>query len=147
MCILKNRVSTENEFTRIVCLLNVACARYKYSRPICPFCFSSSPFGDWSNDLLTDWLMYMVASLGSWRLGVAVALRSRSPQTAAWLARSGSILFYSILFYSILFYSILFYSILFYSILLTLSWFDVTYFSIAVISMPQHFSTYTPLYM
>ena len=44
----------------------------------------------------------MLASPGPWRLGVAVALRSRSPQTAAKLARSGSIRFYSILFYSIL---------------------------------------------
>ena len=40
----------------------------------------------------------MLASPGPWRLGVAVALRSRSPQTAAELARSGSIRFYSILF-------------------------------------------------
>ena len=43
---------------------------------------------------------WMLASPGPWRLGVAVALRSRSPQTAAELARSGSIRFYSILFYS-----------------------------------------------
>ena len=39
----------------------------------------------------------MLASPGPWRLGVAVALRSRSPQTAAELARSGSIRFYSAL--------------------------------------------------
>ena len=39
---------------------------------------------------------WMLASPGPWRLGVAVALRSRSPQTAAELARSGSIRFYSI---------------------------------------------------
>ena len=39
----------------------------------------------------------MLASPGPWRLGVAVALRSRSPQTAVKLARSGSIRFYSIL--------------------------------------------------
>ena len=43
---------------------------------------------------------WMLASPGPWRLGVAVALRSRSPQTAAKLARSGSIRFYSILFYN-----------------------------------------------
>ena len=43
----------------------------------------------------------MLASPGPWRLGVAVALRSRSPQTAAELARSGSIRFYSILFYRV----------------------------------------------
>ena len=42
---------------------------------------------------------WMLAAPGPWRLGVAVALRSRSPQTAAELARSGSIRFYSILFY------------------------------------------------
>ena len=41
---------------------------------------------------------WMLASPGPWRLGVAVALRSRSPQTAAILARSGWIRFYSILF-------------------------------------------------
>ena len=34
------------------------------------------------------------------KVNTAVALRSRSPQTAAELARSGSIRFYSILFYS-----------------------------------------------
>ena len=46
---------------------------------------------------------WMLASPGPWRLGVAVPLRSRSPQTAAELARSGSIRFYSkILFYSTL---------------------------------------------
>ena len=39
---------------------------------------------------------WMLASSGPRRLGVAVALRSRSPQTAAELARSGSIRFYSI---------------------------------------------------
>ena len=39
----------------------------------------------------------MLASPGPWRLGVAVALRSRSPQTAVELARSQSIRFYSIL--------------------------------------------------
>ena len=39
---------------------------------------------------------WMLACPGPWRLGVAVALRSRSPQTAAKLARSGSIRFYSI---------------------------------------------------
>ena len=39
----------------------------------------------------------MLASPGPWRLEVAVALRSRSPQTAAELARSGSNRFYSIL--------------------------------------------------
>ena len=43
----------------------------------------------------------MLASPGPWRLGVAVALRSRSPQTAEELARSGSIRFYSILFYNL----------------------------------------------
>ena len=44
----------------------------------------------------------MLASPGPWRLGVAVALRSRSPQTAAELARSGSIRFYSIVFSGII---------------------------------------------
>ena len=39
----------------------------------------------------------MLASSGPWMLGVAVALRSRSPQTAGELARSESIRFYSIL--------------------------------------------------
>ena len=37
---------------------------------------------------------WMLAPPGPWRLGVAVALRSRSPQTAAELARA---IFYSIL--------------------------------------------------
>ena len=50
---------------------------------------------------------WMLASPGPWRLGVAVALRSRSPQTAAELARSGSIRFYSILSLSLsVYYSI-----------------------------------------
>ena len=39
---------------------------------------------------------WMLASSGPWRLGVAVALQSRSPQTAAELDK---ILFYSVVLY------------------------------------------------